>query len=219
VRPNAPTLAERFPASPEAQDAPRREASWNVGAGLFSESASDGLFSGVLTPAYVAAIERQLGPRTWLGLNLGGSYRSIEAPPAPNATATSSSTATSRERSLTAMLGIRYVLLRGVVDASLYIGAAGSYRKADGETGATTGLLALEPNTGSRSLSVRAGFAVERELIERLSLRLTLHVLNAGVGTMRTMSIDSLGNTQSNETRQRSFSVAASPELTLRFYF
>jgi hypothetical protein len=212
-------FAEETPATPSAVDP-----AWSVGGGLGLGSLIVGPVGGgsgiglVATPVSQGNlfIERALGPRDWLLINLGGAYLSettdVGAPPGYG---TSKVESTSKYAS--ALLGLRHVYTNNrVVDVSGWIGAGvtGSWLEIKGSydyPGAT-------PMTQKKSMSglaAQVGLTLDRQLLEGLWVRLDVPLLAAA---------HSWGTTRSPGTPDRDDSstmmgLAIRPSLQLRMVF
>ena len=107
---------------------------------------------------------------------------------------------------------------------SAYGMVGGVYSEVGGETQTTngTGISSyLSPAPGSTAFSVgaTAGLALERNLIDNLSLRLATDLLDGYWSKAKTKTIDSDGN--KNRTLSEGFDVGVQlrPTLEIRFYF
>jgi hypothetical protein len=176
----SPSVAEAptEPASPEAPGTPAApEPNWSIGAGFVTGIAgySIGLLglgstaipvTATQNPGASALLERRLGGRSYLMLDLMGSYM--------NAHVASPADASVRQRSLGADVGIRYVVtppdsivdvsVLGVanVDVSDYVTNGGTFR-----------------NQAQWSVGVSGGLAAERKLAPGLYVRLSTPILSA----------------------------------------
>lgn len=195
----ASTAAHAQTAAPAPAPAPAAassEADWQLGAGVGFSFFGLGLgLSGLdstLTPTAIVAVERRLAPATWLRLGLNGGYAD-------------GSTTDDEVGGVALALGVRQVFTpRSIVELSAFgdFGFAYNHVKSAGTFGAEFDGFGLD---------ITAGVAVERELIDRLSLRLSLGLFDAGFQVVSPEVGDS----------QKGFNVNVvfRPGLTLQFQF
>lgn len=203
------------PPVPTEATQPKAVPSWNVGAGIFSNSGL-GALSG-LGVGYAAGLERRLGRRAWLALNARGAYVSREAPVSPtNADPNPAGTYRVRTSSASALLGVRYVFAHGLVDVSGSAAAYLDYQHIENDE--PSGSLQLESGS-KRELGLLLGMAVERELIEALALRLSLDLASASAAFYDSPRIDDVGVKQPRTLVTGRLGFAVEPGLHLHFYF
>ncbi len=208
------------PAVTEPKEKPLR--GWNVGAGLGygGSLAYAGALAGVeSSPEYRSSLERRLWSRTWLAFNLQFSYDAYEEP-------ISSDSPDAREKlnrrytSQGALLGLRQVVAKSVVELSLFAGvfaAHASYSGDDLRPG-ESGYFSNLPGSNRSSLGALFGLAVERELIDDLALRLSLDVASARVS--RWKQVQQNGDERTSvKLDERRVDVALGPALQIHFYF
>lgn len=214
--PAVPAPRAPRPAVPAEAAQPEPVPSWNVGAGIFSSGGLIGL-SGDGSPTYDAGLERRLGRRAWLALNARVGYFTREASVYPT-TADPNPSGTYRARTswASALLGARYVFAHGLVDVSGSAAAFLNYQRVKGEESGTP--AGLGP-VSKRELGLLLGMAVERELIEALTLRLSLDLASAGVGFQDSPWIDDVGVKQPRILVTGRLAFAIEPGLHLHFYF
>lgn len=177
-----------------------------IGFGSFSVSAS--------TPDYLAAVERHLGGNSWALLNLAVGYDRSDVP-TPGSGSEGARTTTS-SASVQGLLGVRYLVVHGLVDVSVIGALFGRYRSMDG--GLALG-GAQQPATKNYEGGVQAGIAVERTLTEALALRLQLQLANFSVEKGTTRVTDGFGIARDSETHGVTLALRAQPSLSLYFYF
>ncbi len=191
-----------------------------AGVGYGGYASLAGLAGGeMLTPEYRTTIERRLGARTWLGLNASFVYTSDEEP-------VSSSDPDAREKltlkttSLGVLLGARQVVARSVVDFSLFGGVFLLHRSTAGDLRAGESVSAYqEPGDSSSALGALLGFALERELIDDLALRLSIEVASVRLSRTKYVAHEDDGSERTVKLDWRQFNLALAPALQLHFYF
>lgn len=191
---------------------------WNLGAGIGLSVDSLGLTSATV-PTYEAALERRLGRRTWLALHARASYEGREVPGDWQPEQTERVTRRSSTTSLAALLGLRYVFVKGVVDVSVFAGVFAAYQHVGGVHGGEGGLAGLSAPIDSRALGVLAGLAVERELVDGLGLRLSLDSAAASLSHEEWLTIDNAGDERTFSLSSQRLGLSMRPSLQLHFYF
>jgi len=124
-----------------------------------------------LGPGASAFLEHQRGPRSFLVLDLSGTYQSSQFE--------SGSTGNTRQRSLAADIGLRYLLTApdAVVDVSVLALVNGSL--SDSVNTISSGLSSQFLGQSQWSLGVSGGLVVERKLVPGLFVRISTPVLYA----------------------------------------
>jgi len=200
----------------------RRQRDWDLGAGIGIGDSSFASLGGAFltgTPSYRASLERRLINGTWLGVTAlldydAGTQRvySSASPPAQ------------RERidysmsSAGALLGVRQVVYRDLVELSLY--GAFAYERAriggDALRPGETLLGVSAPGSFAHVWRITAGFTLERELIDGLAVRLSAELGNL----MRSRTVQIVdGDSPSSDTKDDRVQLHIVPALDLRFYF
>jgi hypothetical protein len=192
---------------------------WAAGASIgirVSDLAFSGLGSAATTPDYLAALERRLGTSAWLLLNLGVTYTTTDTP-TPGSGSEGARTKTNNS-TFSAVLGVRQVFARGIVDVSGVGALYGRYRSIESGL-ALLGSSQQEPGLKDYMVGVQAGLAVERKLIEALALRLQLQLVSFGFNKGTTRVTDQFGDTREADTHGTSLVLHADPSVALYFYF
>jgi hypothetical protein len=233
AEPVAAPVAPPPAAEPEdATEKPKRDYGWNLGAGLTASSFSQVINSRPAglsalgasysdVPGYGLSLERHLAGSSWIFLGVIGSYSASDA-------IISSDTAPDRigevtSTQLAALLGLRQIVVSHVVDVSLWAAFGVGREFAGGEP------LELEesssnrrPGSGSTTVGVVAGLAVERELIEALAVRVSAQLGSARFSSAEEIIVeteDMVPVERTIETERRSFELAIRPGIDLRLYF
>ena len=175
----------------------------------------------VPVPSYGSALERRLSERTWLAVNVLGSFQSYDVPLSLSSDAVGGRTQVMLYTgTVTMLLGLRHVFARGLVDVSLYSAAFGSYQASGGDRLRTGEVATSGPQRGkNRAVGLVGGLAVERELVDALALRLSLDMLTAAISSADTVHLDSFGVEQDSELVTRRVGLSLRPGLQLYFYF
>jgi hypothetical protein len=195
---------------------------WNVGGGLRGAEGYGVQASDAIAPMYSAVIERRLGRTTWLALSGAAGYSATDVPVSdstddPNAR----DQIEVRTASVAVLLGARQVLVKGVVDLSLTFGAFIAHESIGGDAlrpTESTGLF-WRPGTTSRTVGLLAGIALERELVEALSLRLSLDVASATWSKFTYLDFDELDRRQERKEDEKQIRLSLRPGLAVHFYF
>lgn len=225
-RPAALTPASRRVAAPAVKPAPAPPPyDWNVGAGIFFGDETASPSSLIVAPRYAAILERRLGGQTWIGLNVMGGYQKREVPVqalSPDAEPNRRLELDVTTTSAGVILGIRQTFVEGIVNASVFLGAFAGYEAIDGDELGPEESVSLfeEPGSKKRVIGLLGGLAVERRLVEALSLRLSLDLARASV--VRTQSVErdyADGERLDRDLTARELTLSVRPALQLHFYF
>lgn len=217
---------------PRADEHPRPDAGWSLGAGIVFQDSFGSLGSfatpnGInpaspLTPSYRLAAERRLGRNTWLALNAAFSYSHSEQPISfTSATSPHTRDTLDLEAAQEALLlGIRQVVARGVVDLSMYVAVGGAHSKTRGDVPAPGEVVAVIPGGRGNTLGAVAGIAVERELIDALALRLSADIVGVSLTKQSEEKVDSsTGEQTTTERSSQSAGLTLRPGIQIQFYF
>jgi hypothetical protein len=208
--------------APEPAPAPRN---WNLGAGIgFGVSNAGPLFGDYLLSTrplpFRLSLEKSLGETTWLMMNGAFTHVADEIP----VTNLIDPTAERRkvERSYNVVvgtLGIRQIVVSGLVDFSVFGGLEAGNAWINGE--ATTEeevAIGTDPGSSTVLFGILAGIAVERELIESLSLRIAVDVASMTWLWATTKRIEG-DSAEELDIRRSGFELLMVPALELRLYF
>ena len=169
------------------------------------------------------SIETRVGANTWLILNATASYASFEelvvsSSPTPPTGDERKTLAVSTTR-LAALLGLRHIVMRGIVDVSLYVAAGVSRERAGGDApeGSET-VYPIVPGSKATSVGAVGGLAVEKELLRGLAARITTDLLGASYGSVDQVQwLD--GVATPTTFTSGNVGLALSPALLVQFYF
>ena len=225
MTPNAPSVtATRAEQAPPKPPAPR---AWNLGAGLafdpdlgFDAPAAEGAYLLSAAPLPIRlSVEKSLGATTWLMLNGAFSHSTEDVPVTNLVELGESRTISLSENALVATVGVRQIVASGLVDFSLFGGLEVGNAWVDGE-GITAEEFAPGPQAGSSTLlfGILAGIAVERELVESLSLRVPINVAAVTWMWATTARVTEDG-IEETDLERSAFSLVMSPAIELRLYF
>jgi hypothetical protein len=225
--PPAPPSAAPPPPSQPRPVAPRPLPNWNVGAGIFAGGDSVFGLSGLSglaalsTPAYGAAVERRVGPRTWLALNAMGSYENRDLAITPAEVPPIRSSAAVHSLSGSFLLGLRHEIVQSLVNVSIFAAGAISAQRVRPDTLRSSEKYQTYGYTPSnaRGVGFIAGMTVERQLVEALALRLSLDIASLSFTRTTTETIDGLGVGTPVSLSARRFGISIRPGLQLHFYF
>jgi hypothetical protein len=212
--------------TPESRE-PRAHRSWNLGAGLsFAGAFNDG--EPVVGGAYLLpeaplplrlSIEKSLGRTTWLLLNGAFSHTEDDVPVTSFLDPNQHRIISLTTNSVIGTVGVRQVLVSGVVDFSVFGGLELGNVWVDGE-GIEPDEFAPGVQAGSSTLlfGVLAGIAVERELVEGLALRIPVNVATVSWlwATAKLVTEDGIETTK---LKRSGFGVVMDPAIELRLYF
>ena len=210
------------PKVPEPPPAPRH---WNLGAGLgFAPTAGGILFGDYLlssqTLPFRVSLEKSLGKTTWLMLNGAFSHVADEAPVTNLIDPDAPRRKVERRYSLiVGTFGVRQIVVSGLVDISVFGGLEAGNAWIDGE--ATTEdevAIGTDPGSSTVLFGILAGIAVERELVESLSLRIAVDVGSMTWLWATTRRIEG-DRTEKLDVHRSSFELLMVPALELRLYF
>lgn len=216
-------MAEATPIPPKPR-APRR---WNLGAGLgfdpdlgFGAPAAEGAYLLSAEPLPLRlSVEKSLGESTWLMLNGAFSHSTEDVPVTNLVELGESRTISLTENAVVATAGVRQILGAGLVDFSVFGGLEVGNAWVDGE-GITAEEFAPGPQAGSSTFlfGILAGIAVERELVESLSLRVPINVAAVTWMWATTARVTEDG-IEETDLERSAFSLVMSPAIELRLYF
>jgi hypothetical protein len=174
-------------------------------------------------PDYRVSIERRLHRNTWLSFTGGFTHASFEVPVSSQQSPPSRTKINYQTTSTSLWLGVRQALVTDLVEVSVYGAAAGAWYWATGDA-LEPGEWMNNPLPGSKAktLGFSSGIAVERQLIDRLSVRLSSEILSL----QWTKSTPGLTYAQAtgdevppDTTHTQTVLVHVAPVLDLRFYF
>jgi hypothetical protein len=175
------------------------------------------------TPDYRVSIERRLHRDTWLTFTGAFSYASFEVPVSSQQTPPSRTKINYQTTSTSVLLGIREAIVTDVVEVSVYGAVGGAWYWTTGDAlEPGEWMSSAPPGSRARTLGFSSGIAVERQLIERLSVRLSSEIL------MLQWSKSTPGMTYAQATGEevppdtshtQALLVHVAPVLDLRFYF
>lgn len=200
---------------------------WNIGSGITSAPAafSDipaGVFATpsalVRAPSYALSVERRLGATTWLFVGTTILYRGEDA--IARASDDTERTVRRTFTTLGGLLGIRQIVVSHVVDLSIW-GALSAARLAIGGdrlNADETISGSVRPGSDAVAVGFSAGLALERELLEALSVRLTAQVGSVNNVSESNLVIDN-GQEEAEEASRLSLELYLRPGLALHFYF
>ena len=201
---------------------------FDLGAGvLFGGDSLTGssVFYGA-TPAYRMSAEWRIHGGTWLSFTGGLTHASSELPISSQLIAPTRTVLHYQTTSAAALLGVRQVLLKDIVELSWFGALVGGWSWVAGDVlqpGESAGLPQDSmPGAKTQSLGFTSGIALERELVERLSVRLSSELVTA-VWSQTTTPADSTNASTAfdPDTKRHSQTTAVrfAPALDLRFYF
>jgi hypothetical protein len=226
-QPPYPYYAPPPPAPPPPAEAPPpAPASWGLGAGFgigdsifpFGTTAYAG--PGPTFPSYRFSLERRLGSSTWLTFNAVFNYSRTQQPVSDFQSGEDPARPTLELTGfkIAGLLGIRQVVVQGLVDVSLF-GNAGIARVATGgDEPQGTEFVNTQPGSSTNALLFVGGLAVERRLIEGLAVRLSATILNASTSRAEVVSRNN-GERKTTTISSQSIDLGLSPALELFFYF
>jgi hypothetical protein len=166
------------------------------------------------------SLEKSLGKTTWLMLNGAFSHLADEAPVTNLIDPSAPRRKVERSYSLVVgTLGVRQIVVSGLVDVSVFGGLEAGNAWIDGE--ATTEdevAIGTDPGSSTVLFGILAGIAVERELIESLSLRIAVDVASMTWLWATTQRIEG-DRTEKLDVQRSSFELLMVPALELRLYF
>ncbi len=219
-------LAVALPCAAVAQEGARAAPSWSLGAGVqfggILASSSPLIIGNTFvvsvpsTPSPVVSLERRVGERTWLAVGLAGSFESLTGDRISPALTISSV----RTAGIALSTGLRFPVTRPAAPVEVSLLALG-------ELGYSTWRIAYSPAIASATDDVYAvsagaslGLAVERELLDRLAVRIATSLLRASWSYAHDAGIAN-PLTFAPATHVNSFSVGVNlvPLLELRLAF
>jgi hypothetical protein len=170
------------------------------------------------------AIEARVGANSWLVLTATASYASFEetvanqAPSTPSMTDERKTLAVSTTR-LAALVGLRQVVVRGIVEVSLSFAAGVSRERAGGDAPQGTEVVyEVTPGSSATTFGGVAGLVVEKELLRGLALRLSTDVVGAGIGNVD--HVDWADGVATHTPYTSGYiGMTLSPAILLQFYF
>jgi hypothetical protein len=227
--PSAPAKAASVAprAAPPVSPKPPAPRAWNLGAGFgfdplpgLDEPAAEGayLLSAAPLPLRLS-LEKSLGATTWLMLNGAFSHSTEDVFVTNLVELGESRTISLSENAFVATVGVRQIVVSGLVDFSVFGGLEVGNAWVDGES-ITAEEFAPGPQAGSSTLifGILAGIAVERELVESLSLRVPIHVASVTWMSATTARVTESG-IEETDLERSAFSLVMSPAIELRLYF
>lgn len=224
-----PRVAGPAPTSPRLPPASAPPfANWNIGAGL---GANDSAYYGVAAygisapsaPSYHVGFERRIHRNSWLTFTGSFTHSSYDLAVQSQLDPPTRTSINYQTTGASAMLGIRQAFDTDVVEFSLFAAAVGAWFWTGGDVldqGET--IPAAQPGGFARTLGFTSGIAVERKLIERLSVRLSSEIFSLAwsKSTPGQSYEQSTGEEPPPETHHsQTTSVHVSPAIDLRFYF
>jgi hypothetical protein len=204
---------------------PRRRPNWNLGAGMTLADSASGMYgsSNPRTPEYRASVERRLYRDTWLTFTGSFSRASYESPVASQQTPPERTRIDMQSTTSSALLGVRQAFVTDLVELSLCAAFVGAWSWTTGDAlQPGEWMNSTLPGSKARTLGFSAGFAVERQLIDRLSLRLSSEILQLEwtKSTPGMTYAQAAGDEVPPEiSHTQSLLVHVAPVLELRFYF
>jgi len=206
----------------------RSRPNWDLGAGLYASDtayyASGFQTLGAATPAYRLSLERRLHRDTWLSLSGSFLHSSSDVSVTSQLTSPTRTSIDYETTTVAVLLGIRRALLTDIVELSWFGAAVGAWSWVGGDRlqpGESAGVSAL-PGASARTLGFTSGIAVERELIERLAVRLSSEIVQLQWSKSKPAPDNSPSSEASvpNSTHHgQTFLVHFAPSIDLRFYF
>jgi hypothetical protein len=205
-------------------------AKWSLGAGIgyFSGSTS-GLWGnlgnlgyGALSttaPSYGLSAERRLGHGLWL--SFAGSVLHNRGD-VPVSSLTGSQTTVQRyTTSGNLSAGLRWLLLEDVVDVSVYgkLGATYARLSGDARDSSSNLILGAAPRSYAYAIGATAGLALDRQLIDRLSLRFSADIFDTYWTAARVRTIINATDMVVTKPRGMSVGLALRPVVELRLAF
>jgi len=226
VRVAAPTLAASpLPAEPPP---PKAQPNWNIGAGIAYGSGDSAAFVGYSlsapsTPAYRVGFERRIYRGCWLAFTGSLLHSSYDAPVSSQLDPPTRTTVNVQNTTAAALLGIRQALITDIVEFSWYGAAAGAWAWTGGDV-LEEGETAQGPLPGgfARTLGFSSGISVERQLIDRLAVRLSTEILSLqwSKWTPGQTYEQSIGEEPQPITHHSQTTILhVAPAIDLRFYF
>ncbi len=187
---------------------------WSLGAGIlvpgltYSPIGHVGSLSAYTTaPSTSMALERRLRDTLWLTLGVSGSVSTVDDPVSLDNGSTVATNALDAEISA----GLRYILNpREAVEVSVFGGLALSWTDVDMKTDTE------EWTNRTLSYGMVAGLALERRLLDNLTLRLHTTIGNVYYSSVESEVEGTPGTTRLNQFRG---GVALSPGIQLRLTF
>jgi hypothetical protein len=189
---------------------------WNIGAGIYFASGFD---PGITVPSYEGGFERRLGDRTWLGFNARFARETRDLLPYATQAEPNPAPIRIHTTSGAVLLGLRHVFAHGVVDVSVFAAAFGRFRHVNGDLLKASGASGLAGAGNGSGFGLLAGLAVERELLDALSLRLSLDLASVSIESDEATRRQNDGTEQKTSLPTTQASVGITPSLQLRFYF
>jgi hypothetical protein len=202
-------------AAPPRPKAPR---DWNIGAGIGATGEGFSSYFNRSMPLYHAALERRIGEHTWLALNARAGYDTDQRLALTSSSETAD-TLTIDMATVSILLGARQVFVDGIVELSGYAAIMAGYNDVMGDELAASGATALAGGGDGYDLGLLLGFAVERELIDALALRLGVDLVSARISSEQASKQDSEGKTRTTPLTSGRASLNLQPSLQLHFYF
>lgn len=222
----APTPAASA-VSPEPT-APKPQPNWNIGAGIAYGSGDSATFVGYFlnapsTPAYRVGFERRVYRGCWLAFTGSLLHASYDAPVSSQLDPATRTTINVQNTTAAALLGVRQALITDIVEFSWYGAAAGAWAWTGGDV-LEEGETAQGPLPGgfARTLGFSSGISVERQLIDRLAVRLSTEILSLqwSKWTPGQTYEQSIGEEPQPITQHSQTTLLhVAPAIDLRFYF
>jgi len=175
------------------------------------------------TPDYRVSIERRLHRDTWLSFTGAFTHGSFEMPVSSQQNPPSRTKINYQTTSASLLLGVRQAIVTDLVEVSVYGAAAGAWYWTTGDAlEPGEWVIGASPGSMARTLGFSSGIAVERQLIERLSVRLSSEILmfQWSKATPGLTYAQATGEELPPDTSHtQALIVHVAPVLDLRFYF
>jgi hypothetical protein len=203
---------------PDPDPEPPRRANVGAGFGLTNGSVVSGQAAALALPVRLS-IEKSITSSTWLMLNGAALHSSFDVQVLNLVDPTKDRVLRLTESTVIGTVGVRQLLLPGLVDFSAYLGVQVGNTWINGDA-----LLPVElsagPEAGTSALLVGAvaGVTVERELVKSLALRIGVQALSlTWIRTGTTDMID--GVAKETVLKTTSYGLSLEPSIELRLYF
>ncbi len=179
-------LAVALPCAAVAEEGARAAPSWSLGAGVqFGNvlTLNNPVFVGsppfgpILpsTPSAVVSLERRVGERTWLAVGFAGSFESRSGgdyPPYLNVSST-------RAAGVALSAGLRFPITRPAAPVEVSLLALGELGYSTTRIEYSAAIANAIDDAYAVSAGASLGLAVERELLDRLAVRIATSILRA----------------------------------------
>jgi hypothetical protein len=175
-------------------------------------------------PSYRASIERRVARRTWLVLNAEYVNSVTEFPLTTLGFSPIHRTIKMSFNSIGALAGLRHAIVSGIVEVSFFATLGfrhewiGGQRPTWGESFDGSSGVPMLAGSKSNIFEALAGIAVERELMEALTLRLSTGVAGFAFSKSSVVS-NTADETERTERSSSGLRLELSPAIELRFYF